>query len=86
MFFVWHQNLLIQFASLDFSDFLNHIKTYSFFERAISFPDGETRLVIQSPAEELCLVFEEEEWEQFKHALEEALYLGTVYDLLKGKR
>lgn len=85
MYFIWHNNVLLNFGNKEFYLFLAHIKSYVFHERAIPFPDGEERLIMQSPANEINLAFAEDEWEDLKDLLTESAYLGNVYDILKGK-
>ena len=85
MFFIWHRNLLLNFKNREFYLFLDHIKKFEFEQRAIWFPDGESRLVMRTASDEVSMAFEEDEWEELKEVLTEAAYLGKVYDILNGE-
>lgn len=86
MFFIWHNNVLLNFKQQEFYLFLTHIKKYVFQQRSICFPDGEHRLLMHSAADEISLAFTEDEWEDIKEVLTESAYLANVYDILKGEK
>jgi hypothetical protein len=47
------------------------------------FPDGEERVVVHSPCRDISFTFTQPEWENMKEALNEAVLLQQVYELIR---
>ncbi|RYZ98376.1 MAG: hypothetical protein EOP47_19470 [Sphingobacteriaceae bacterium] len=46
------------------------------------FPDGCERIILRTPNRDINFAFTLEEWELFKEAMDEALFMREVYALL----
>src|ERR1700761_8845092 len=82
---IWLRNLLLNFTPEQFCAFENFISKLAIDEYTFPFPDGEERLVLRTPNNDICFTFTAEEWDDFKIAMEEAAYMQGVYALLLPK-
>ena len=80
---IWHQNLLLCFSTEQFRAFGAFSVEMDFSERAHPFPDGEDRAILCTPNKDINFAFTQDEWEDFKEAMEEAVYMEQVYQLFK---
>jgi hypothetical protein len=80
--YIWHQNLILNFTESQFNDFKNFANDMDFEERLLPFPDGEDRAVLRTPHSDINFTFTYPEWENFKAAIDEALYMLEVYSLM----
>jgi hypothetical protein len=47
------------------------------------FPDGEERVIVHSPCRDISFTFTEQEWLNMKEAMNEAILLQQVYELIR---
>ncbi|MDH5828335.1 hypothetical protein ACFX5U_00280 [Sphingobacterium sp. SG20118] len=47
-----------------------------------SFPDGDMRVLIDTPCPEIVFVFNEDEWNDFSDALSESTYMSEIYQMI----
>ncbi len=79
---IWHNNLILRLnapALRGFSDFLNDIL---FDTDCVEFPGGEWKIIIHTPNPEISFAFNHREFLDFKYAIQQALYMSEVYDIL----
>jgi hypothetical protein len=80
--FIWNNNLILSFSPEQFTQFRDFTVELDFAEHSHSFPDGQERLVMRTPVNDVQLTFTTEEWEDFHAAMEEAIYMQEVYSLM----
>jgi len=88
-YYIWHNNLLLNFTAAEFLTFRNVIENTSFTENCLPFPDKKDRVVLHTPSEDISFAFTCAELESFKVRLNEALYMKEIYTLMgtePGKR
>jgi hypothetical protein len=79
---IWQNNVLLNFTPQQFADFRQFIADLDFHERSHPFPDMQQRAVLKTPVDHINLVFTEEEWENMKEALDEALHMQQIFDII----
>ena len=79
---IWHNNLLLNFTPQQFTDFRKFINDLDFEDRSHPFPDMQDRAVLKTPVDHINFAFTEEEWKDLKDAMDEALYMVKVFDLI----
>lgn len=84
MVLVWHQNLLLNFTPEEFLSFRNMIFKLDYYDCCVEFNDGEERAIIRTPNHDICFAFNYEEWENLRDAIEEAVYMNEVYQLMQS--
>lgn len=82
MYYIWHNNLVLNFSSSAFDSFQGLVNGLDFHSSSLPFPDGEERVVLHTPNEDISFAFDEEEFESFKNAIDEAVYMKEVYVLV----
>lgn len=82
--FLWHQNLVLNFTPEQFVQFKNFTDEMEFDNHTFPFPDGQERVVMRTPANDLQLTFTPEEWENMHEAMEEAIHMQEVYSIVEG--
>lgn len=82
-FYLWHNNLLINFSAEAFQEFRKMVNELPFYKNSLPFPDEEERVIVHTPHEDICFAFDYEEFELFKMAIDEALYMNEVYTLMR---
>jgi hypothetical protein len=80
--FIWNNNLILSFSPEQFVQFREFTTDLDFTEHSHSFPDGQERLVMRTPVNDVQLTFTIEEWDDFHAAMDEALYMQEVYALM----
>lgn len=80
--YIWHQNLILNFTENQFTDFRKFAGDMDFDDRALPFPDGEDRVVLRTPHNDISFTFTVDEWDNFQSAMDEAVYMMAVYGLL----
>lgn len=83
--FIWHNNLILSFTIDQFIQFRNFAADLKFDSHSFPFPDGEERIVMRTPVNDIQLTFTPDQWENFHAAMEEAAYMHEVYDLMEGE-
>lgn len=79
---IWLRNLLLNFTPEQFRAFKLFTAELDTSECTFPFPDGEDRLVLRTPNNDICFAFSLDEWEDFQAAMEEAAYMQSVYALI----
>jgi hypothetical protein len=79
---IWLHNLLLSFTPEKFRAFKNFTAGLDVAECTFPFPDGENRLVLRTPDNDICFTFSIDEWVDFQAAMEEAEYMQDVYALI----
>ncbi|HMI04345.1 MAG TPA: DUF6686 family protein [Pedobacter sp.] len=82
MFYIWHNNLLLNFSCEAFMSFRNVVNNMPFHNNCLPFPDQEERVVLHTPNDDISFAFEYEEFEVFKAAIDEAIYMSEIYALM----
>ncbi len=81
-FFIWHNNLLLNFSPDKFNDFRMAVGRMKFEDCCFFFSDGEERAIISTPNPEISFTFTFEEWSLLKESLDEAVYMQEIYSLM----
>lgn len=81
--YIWHNNLLLNFSPQDFQLFCDTLEHQEFYDCCMMFPDGEERVVVHSPCRDISFTFTQQEWLNMKEALNEAILLQQVYELIR---
>ena len=80
--FIWNTNIIVSFSTEQFILFKDFINELSFEEHCFPFPDGQDRVMMRTPVDNIQLTFTPDEWEDFHEAVEEAAYMQQVYALI----
>lgn len=81
--YLWHNNLLLNFTPEDFRQFRETMNQQEFYDCSLLFPDEEERVIIHAPWRNISFSFTQKEWNDLKGAMDEALLMHEVYDLIK---
>jgi hypothetical protein len=79
---LWHHNLLLSFSPGQFKAFKDFTSRLDEEEYLFPFPDGEERLVLRTPNNDICFTFSTTEWEDFLAAMDEAEYMSDIYQMI----
>ncbi|MGZ3874850.1 MAG: hypothetical protein ACXVJD_18160 [Mucilaginibacter sp.] len=82
--FIWHNNLILSFSVEQFVLFRDFTIGLEFNDHSFPFPDGQERVVMRTPVNDLQLTFTTDQWENFHAAMEEAIYMQEIYSLMEG--
>lgn len=83
MYYIWHQNLVLSFPAKAFRSFREVVTAVCFESNAQPFPDGQERIMLNTPNDDISFAFDEEELEDFRAAIAEAEYMNEVYQLME---
>jgi hypothetical protein len=83
MYYIWHHNLVLNFPAIGFTSFKEVVDTICFESNSLPFPDGEDRIILHTPNDDISFTFDPEELEDFRAALSEATYMNEVYMLME---
>lgn len=81
--YVWHNNIMLCFDVEQFKAFKKFTEHWDYEDMTHDFPDGEERIIMRTPNRDVNFTFTLEEWEHFKHAMDEALYMREIYDMIE---
>lgn len=81
--YIWHNNIVLNFTPKDFQLFHEAMERQDFYDCSMMFPDGEERVVVHSPCRDISFTFTLPEWLNMKDAMNEAMLLQQVYDLIR---
>ncbi|QHS60940.1 DUF6686 family protein [Chitinophaga agri] len=81
--YIWHNNLLLNFSPHDFQLFHETMQQQEFYDCSMMFPDGEERIIVHSPCRDISFTFTQPEWMDMKEAMNQAILLQQVYDLIR---
>lgn len=82
VYYVWHNNLVLNFTQHDFVNFKEIIDNASFDDTCLPFPDKRERILLRTPNEDISFAFTYKELETFRGLLNEATYMKEVYTLM----
>ena len=82
MYYLWHNNLLLNFSMDAFEAFRGVVFSLPFHKNSLPFPDDEERIILHTPNDDICFAFCYEEFESFKLAIDESIYMNEVYQLM----
>lgn len=82
MYYIWHRNLVLTFPSAGFDSFKEIVGKISFESNSLPFPDGNQRIILHTPSDDISFAFDQEELEDFREAVLEASYMNEVYTLM----
>lgn len=81
--FIWHNNLMLSFSQEDFRQFNKTIHKLPFDRHSYPFPDGQQRMVLRSPREDISFCFVKSEFESFNALVDEAVFLMDMELMIK---
>lgn len=81
--YIWQNNLVLNFSDAQFVSFKKFVYEMDFAERSLPFPDGEERAVLRTPDNNISFAFTDDEWHDFKSALDEAGCMMEIYRLIE---
>ncbi|MDR8391195.1 hypothetical protein NC796_08605 [Aliifodinibius sp. S!AR15-10] len=81
-----YKNLLLNFNITGFQQFTESFQQLNFDRRAVSFPDGTTRMVMKTCRQEIQLCFQKDEFEMVREALQEAVVMLEVNQILYSEQ
>lgn len=81
--FIWHSNLLLNFSPQDFQFFRETMNRQDFVDCCMVFPDGAERVIIHAPCKDISFTFTQDEFNDLRDAIDEALLLQQVYELIR---
>lgn len=79
---IWHNNLVLNFTPQQFADFRTFVSDLDFDDRSLPFPDMQERAVLKTPVDHINFTFTIDEWENLLDAMDEALYMQKIFDLI----
>ncbi|WP_110587374.1 DUF6686 family protein [Mucilaginibacter sp. Mucisp86] len=82
--FIWHHNLILSFTPDQFIQFKNFAIDLDFGDHSFPFPDGQERVVMRTPVNDIQLTFTVDEWEDFHASMDEAIYMQEIYAMVEG--
>lgn len=82
IFYIWHNNLLLNFTHNDFLNFKDIIQNFSFSETSLPFPDKKDRILLRTPNQDISFAFTHDELDAFRSMLNEAMFMKEVYTLM----
>jgi hypothetical protein len=82
MYYIWHNNLVLNFSELAFGSFQEVVNSLPFDRNALPFPDGDDRIILHTPYDDISFAFDEDEFHSFRSAIDEAIYMNEVYTLM----
>lgn len=80
--YVWQSSFLLSFSLFQFQCFASDIENCKVEKEYVRFPDGTWRTFLETPLQEILLTFTEDEWRDFRNAVQEAYYMREVYDII----
>jgi hypothetical protein len=83
MLLVRHHTLLLNFTPEEFTSFRKLLGRLDFDACCAPIADGETLAVIRTPNPDICFAFSFEDWNDLKAAMDEAIYMQEIYELMK---
>jgi hypothetical protein len=81
--FIWNNNLILNFSPQQFIQFRDFTIELDIDEYTLPFPDGQERVVMRTPVNDIQLAFTPQEWDDFHAAMEEAVYMQEIYSLME---
>lgn len=82
MYYLWHNNLLLNFTADGLETFRGVINSLPFHKNSLPFPDDTERIILHTPNEDVCFAFAYDEFELFKAAIDEAMFMNEVYVMM----
>ena len=82
MYYLWHNNLLLNFTSEAFESFRAVVNSLPFHKNSLPFPDDVERIILHTPNDDICFAFCYDDFETFKQDIDEAMYMNEVYVLM----
>ncbi|WP_113662561.1 hypothetical protein [Pedobacter nanyangensis] len=79
---VWKPGLLLSFSFNQFYEFTKVAKKLNFDKYFEYGPDGNRIVILSTPFPDICLKFTRAELNDFVHAIDEAMYMHKVYELV----
>lgn len=76
------QNIMLNFQPDDFLEFSSSFQKVNFEQRAITFPDGRDRMVINTCRREIQLCFAHDEFKAVKSGLQQAALMMEINQIL----
>jgi len=80
--YIWQNSFLLTFNAHQYSSFLAEISNKIGLEEFVTFPDGDSRLLLTTPVYEILFAFTEDEWVDFTGSLNEAYYMREIYQMM----
>ncbi|WP_316789153.1 DUF6686 family protein [Pedobacter frigoris] len=84
VFYIWHNNLVLNFTQEAFVTFKDVLENTPFHKNSLPFPDNEERIILHTPNDDISFAFSYEEFEEFKAAISEAIYMNDVYAIMNS--
>lgn len=82
-YYLWHQNLMLSLDQKAFQDLAHMMDHLYKRDQYLDFPDGNQRVVLETPHADIRFIFTKEELITFRKAMEEARYMLEVYQLMR---
>lgn len=82
VYYIWHNNLLLNFPQQAFISFREVVFSLTFAKASLPFPDDEERIILHTPNDDISFAFDMYEFEDFKAAIDEAIYMNEVYSMM----
>ncbi|WP_199118476.1 hypothetical protein [Pedobacter sp. ASV28] len=79
---IWKPGVLLSFSYTQFFEFVNVAKQLNFDKYHEFGPDGNRIVMLSTPFPDLCLKFSRAELYDFIHAMDEAVYMHKVYEII----
>jgi len=79
---IWKTGLLMRFTFAQFDEFAAIARLIEFDEYLASAPDGREVVILSTPCNDMCLMFTREELTDFTSAMDEAVYMRSIYQLV----
>lgn len=73
---------LLSFSQFQYDCFCQEVKKKIGNEEFLVFPNGESKMILTTPVQEILFTFTKEEWWNFTSALDEAYYMREVYRII----
>ena len=78
--------MMLNFQPDDFMEFSSSFQKLKFEKRAVQFPDGCPRMVMNTCRREIQLCFDQSEFNAVKHSLQEAAVMLEVNQILYSEQ
>jgi len=79
---IWKKGMLMRFTFEQFDEFAKIASQIDFDQYLEYAPDGTEIVILSTPCNDICLMFTRDELQNFSNAIDEAIFMQSVYRLV----
>ncbi|MBD1433998.1 hypothetical protein H8B06_14260 [Sphingobacterium sp. DN00404] len=81
---IWHNNLILRLGITGLRNFSKFLNGILFEADCVEFPGGEWKVIIDTPSPEIRFALGQNEFSDFRDAMEQALLMHEVYVIMEN--